>query len=78
MNSPRAYATAMRSVHDGRRCLGFIMPRGKAGFEAFDDGDFSLGLFPTPQDAADAVRAQWTCCEIVGPVDPTLLTQTGP
>ena len=55
MNSPRAYATAMRSVHDGRRCLGFIMPRGKAGFEAFDDGDFSLGLFPTPQDAADAV-----------------------
>jgi hypothetical protein len=55
MSGPRAYATAMRSVYDGSRCLGFILPRGKAGFQAFDYGDFSLGFFPTQQGAADAI-----------------------
>jgi hypothetical protein len=55
MSGARSYATAMQSVYDGGRCLGFIMPRGKVGFEAFDYGDFSLGFFPTPQDAANAI-----------------------
>ena len=55
MSSSRAYVTDMLTVTDGKRCLGFILPRGKTGFEAFNDADRSLGLFPTSQDAADAV-----------------------
>jgi hypothetical protein len=31
------------------------MKRGRTGFEAFGADEKSLGLFPTPQDAADAV-----------------------
>jgi hypothetical protein len=56
MSSPRAYLTDMLTVLDAQqRCIGFILPRGKTGFEAFNDADRSLGLFPTSQDAADVV-----------------------
>lgn len=41
----------------GTRCAGFIMPRGKTGFEAFDAADRTLGIFPTAKNAADAVSA---------------------
>jgi hypothetical protein len=47
--SPLAY------VYDGRRCLGFILARGKPGFEAFDADDKSVGLFPSQREAANAV-----------------------
>ena len=51
-----SYVTPMRSIHGAdQRCIGFIMPRGRTGFEAFGADEKSLGLFPTPQDAADAV-----------------------
>ena len=55
MSSPRTYTTSMQAVHDGRHCHGFIMKRGRTGFKAFGADEKSLGLFPTPQDAADAV-----------------------
>jgi hypothetical protein len=42
-------------VYDGRDCLGFILVRGKTGFEAFDRDERSLGLFPTPRAAAIAL-----------------------
>ncbi len=45
------------TVYDGSRCIGFIMPRGPQGVEAFDADDHSLGLFPTQKSAADAVSA---------------------
>jgi hypothetical protein len=32
-------AAAVLSIYDGRRCIGFILPRGKVGFEAFDYGE---------------------------------------
>jgi hypothetical protein len=35
-------------------CCGFIMLRGKAGFEAFD-ADKSIGVYRTMKDAADAL-----------------------
>jgi hypothetical protein len=52
--------TMMLSVYvpnpDGRntRCIGFILPRGTRGFEAFAD-DRSLGLFQSQRAAADAL-----------------------
>jgi hypothetical protein len=45
------------SVYDGRECVGFILPRGKPGFEAFDRNERSVGLFPTQRAAAAAVDA---------------------
>jgi hypothetical protein len=49
--SPLAY------VYDGRVSLGFVVSRGRAGFEAFDREERSLGLFPTAPTAANAVFA---------------------
>jgi hypothetical protein len=34
-------------VYDGRQCLGFILGRGKLGFEAIDRDEVSLGIFKT-------------------------------
>jgi hypothetical protein len=43
------------AVYDGQQCLGHLLPRGKAGVEAFGAGDKSLGVFPNQKAAADAV-----------------------
>jgi hypothetical protein len=46
-------------VYDGRECLGFILARGKLGFEAIDRDERSLGFFQTQREAATAItRAQ--------------------
>jgi hypothetical protein len=42
-------------VHDGRECLGFILTRGKLGFEAIDREERSLGVFPSQGEAASAI-----------------------
>jgi hypothetical protein len=39
----------------GHSCLGFIMARGVAGFEALDREQKSLGVFPTQRQAAAAI-----------------------
>jgi hypothetical protein len=44
-------------VYAGRACLGFVLSRGRAGFEAFDRDERSLGLYPTAPAAANAVFA---------------------
>jgi hypothetical protein len=49
MTAPMAY------VYDGRDCLGFILARGKLGFEAFTNDERSLGMFKTQREAADAI-----------------------
>jgi hypothetical protein len=41
----------MLSVYDGRQCVGFVLERGRRGYEAFDAGERSLGMFET-RDAA--------------------------
>jgi hypothetical protein len=43
------------SVFDGRELVGFILSRGKLGYEALDHNERSLGLFPTQKAAATAV-----------------------
>jgi hypothetical protein len=48
---------ALQSVYSGRERLGRIVCRGKLGFEAFDAGERSLGVFPDLRRAADAVSA---------------------
>ena len=42
-------------AYDGRACLGHVRGRGKAGFEAFDADNRSLGIFPSRRDAAAAI-----------------------
>jgi hypothetical protein len=49
--SPTEQSTPMLSVYDGRRCIGFVVKRGRSGFEALTVGERSLGLFAT-RDAA--------------------------
>jgi hypothetical protein len=44
------------SIYDGRTCIGFILARGPAGYEAFTANDErSLGVFVSIKLAADAV-----------------------
>jgi hypothetical protein len=47
----------MSYIYDGRTCLGFVLWRGRAGFEAFDREERSLGLSPAAPAAANAVCA---------------------
>jgi hypothetical protein len=42
-------------IYDGRECRGFVLARGRLGFEAFDRQERSLGLFKTVAAAANAV-----------------------
>jgi hypothetical protein len=51
-DAPRNSSDATRSVYDGHRCLGHILPRGKSGFEAFDRDDKPVGIFKTQPEAA--------------------------
>jgi hypothetical protein len=43
------------SVFSGQICLGFILNRGAAGFEAFGGDEKSLGVFTTQREAAAAI-----------------------
>jgi hypothetical protein len=52
------HTESMLAVYDGRRCVGHLLLRGKAGVEAYDAADHSLGLFPTERAAADAISAK--------------------
>jgi len=44
-----------QAVYIGQTCIGHIMRRDRRGFEAFDINDVSLGLFPDPRSAANAI-----------------------
>ena len=47
MNPKTFSTTALLSVYNGRHCVGFVLPRGKVGFEAFGRDEQSRGLFAT-------------------------------
>jgi hypothetical protein len=53
-------APALLSVFDGRRCAGFIINRGRAGFDAFTADEKLIGTYPTQKAAADAISLQET------------------
>jgi hypothetical protein len=48
------------AVYDGQSCIGHVISRGRAGLEAFDADDQSLGTFATEQSAANAVMTNNT------------------
>jgi hypothetical protein len=50
-----APGTPMLSVYDGRACIGFILTRGRLGFEAYNADLNSLGFFQTQRAAANAI-----------------------
>jgi len=47
--------TPLAYINDGQRCIGFILSRGKLGFELFDAEQRSLGTYPTQSEAANAL-----------------------
>jgi hypothetical protein len=46
------------AVYAGQTCVGHILARGKAGHEAVDTDDVSLGTFANMKAAADAIVAE--------------------
>src|SRR5262249_15137663 len=55
MNSKSNRTTTLLSVYDGRICIGFVLPRGKLGWEAFDADENSVGTSKTQAEAAAAL-----------------------
>jgi hypothetical protein len=51
-------APSMLAVYDGQTCVGFILARGRVGFEGFDAGERSLGVFETQDEAANKITGQ--------------------
>jgi hypothetical protein len=49
--------TGLLSVYAGQQCIGHLIRRGKAGVEAFDVEDRSLGIFSSQHEAIKAVAA---------------------
>jgi hypothetical protein len=49
--------TSMLAVTDGQTCVGFVLGRGKLGFEAFDVDHKSLGLFASQHEAVRQFQA---------------------
>jgi hypothetical protein len=47
--------TALVSIYDGRECVGFVISRGKLGYEAIDRAERSLGVYQTQGEAAQRV-----------------------
>jgi hypothetical protein len=43
------------SISAPESCIGFVLARGKSGFETFSAAEQTLGFFPTQTDAAAAV-----------------------
>jgi len=48
-------ARTLSYVTDGREAIGFILERGRVGFEGFTREEKSLGLFKTAAAAANAI-----------------------
>jgi hypothetical protein len=55
INRKRPVTAPLVSVYDGQQCLGHVLARGKAGYEAFDRDDTSMGFFETQRQAANAL-----------------------
>jgi hypothetical protein len=49
--------TPLVSILINNKCIGYLIRRGRTGFEAFDAGDKSLQLLsPSKQETANAVH----------------------
>jgi hypothetical protein len=54
----KPFGPSLLTVYAGPTCIGFLLSRGKAGVEAFDADNNSLGVFSDQKSAADAVSAR--------------------
>ena len=52
--APASEQLSWLAVYDGQQCIGHALSRGKAGVEAFDVQDRSLGIFARLTDAIGA------------------------
>jgi hypothetical protein len=57
MNTNGSSAPPMLTLVDDTGAIGFLLNRGKTGWEAFDRNGNSLGIFQTNREASDAVYA---------------------
>jgi len=57
-SSDKNPAPKLVSVYSGQTLLGFVLSRGRDGFESFDAKERSIGVFPDMQQAADAISAE--------------------
>jgi hypothetical protein len=55
MTAGRSDKATLVSVFDGRCCIGFILRRGRAGFEAFNSDQDTIGIFCSEAEAAAAL-----------------------
>lgn len=46
-------------VYDGQVLRGYLVSRGRRGVEAYDTDNYSLGIHPDQQTAANVVVARW-------------------
>jgi hypothetical protein len=58
MTAAKPTTPPLVSIYDGQRCLGFILARGKTGFEAFAADERSLGLFQSQKEAVATIMSQ--------------------
>jgi hypothetical protein len=47
--------TPMLTVYDGIACIGFVLARGRDGFEAFDRNGKTVGKFKTQREAVRGI-----------------------
>jgi hypothetical protein len=55
MTTATTSGPVMKPVIYADRCLGFILNRGRSGFETFNIDDRSLGIFPDERRAVAAL-----------------------
>ena len=56
MIAPVKQSQSWLAIYGGQTCCGHILNRGKAGWEAFDRDDRSLGTFERQADAVNALE----------------------
>jgi hypothetical protein len=54
-NRTPEFKPSMLSVYDGQQCQGFVLNRGRDGFEAFSFNGQSIGKFKSQQEATRAI-----------------------
>jgi hypothetical protein len=55
---PNANQHPLLAVYDGQHCRGFILGRGRSGWEAFDSSERTLGLYESQAAAANAIESE--------------------
>jgi hypothetical protein len=55
---PNLNQRSLLAVYDGQQCRGFILARGRSGYEAFDRFEHSLGLYQSQAAAANAIESE--------------------